>query len=346
MEKFSWHIVIILLVAGGLALSGCPKRPDLAVSATSHHFGIDPNPDDPNNPQYEAEWQFQVWNSGCPGTELVFDVSANEPWVELDVPDHNSTGPDDAVTITVRIDRYYSETAKTVPEWASALVTVSSSVATELVELTTAPEYFTQSFSSGTDLDGLAVTLTPNNGLSFYERTVEEVSGFPTDPTGGLVLDFSFLGDPIEAGLFGGETVPFYGNDYDTLYISSEGWVSFGEVGNAPDTLGDHFTAPQLSALNVDAADPNAMVSYLQDEQKLIITYENAPTAGAPGFGNDFQLELFFDGRIRISYPDVDPAMSGVIGLSNVLGMDGLPPDDFLQSDLSEANTAPMKAAL
>ncbi len=122
--------------------------------------------------------------------------------------------------------------------------------------------------------------------------------------------------------------------------------MSFGEEGGSPDTLGEHFATTQISGLNVDAADPGAMVSYLQDAQKLIITYENAPTGGAPGFGNDFQIELFFDGRVRISYPSVDPAMTGVIGLSSGLGEGGLPPDDFLQSDLSESNTGPLKAAL
>lgn len=346
MKAYSWPFLMVLVLVAGLALTGCPKKePELAVSATSHHFGIDPN-SDPNAPEYETEWQFQVWNSGHEDTELVFDASANQPWVTLDIPDHTSEGPDDRITVTVTIDRFYSEVAKAAPQWASAIITVSSSVANELIEISTAPEYFTQSFSAGTDLEGLALTFTPNGGPSFYEQTVEEIDDFPTDPAGGLVLDFDFMGDPIQAGLFGEGTVPFYGMYYDTLYISSGGWVSFGEPGQAPETLGDHFAASQISALNVDGTHPNAMVSYLQEEDKLIITYENAPTADAPGFGNDFQLEMFFDGRIRVSYPSVDPAMSGVIGLSSGLGAGGLPPADFTQSDLSESNTAPMKAAL
>lgn len=337
-------IVLVSVLALGGMLTGCPKSPQLAVSTNTLHFGVVEGTV-PGTYDYETELTFQVWNSGCKGTTLVFTVSTDEPWITA-VPDLNqSTGENDKVTVTVTIDRAYSDTAKAL-DFAMAHVTVEAGVGTEVITATTAPEYFTQAFSSGIDVAGLALTYTPNGGPSFYEATKTAITEFPTDPSGGLVLSFDDFGDPIKAGLFGDDTVPFYGLNYDTLYIGSEGWVSFGEAGSAPTTLGAHFATPQISALPVDATLAGSMVSYLQDADKLVITYENAPSAGAPLTSNDFQVELFFDGTIRLSYLNVDPAITGVLGLSAGVGQGGLAPEDFVPSDLTNVNTAPLKAAL
>lgn len=328
------------LALAGTLLAGCPPAPKLGVSTTSHHFGIDPN-----TQTYETVFAFQVFNSGCEGTDLVFSATATEPWISLDVPSTTSTGKDDKVTITVTIDREYSEAKSTATGFATGAIEITSSVGSATVGITTAPNYFTANIINGGGLEGLALTFKESNGPSFYEETKTPITGFPTDVSSADTygLDFGLFGDPIRAGLFGGETVPFYGMDYDTLFISSDGWVSFGEAGNTPATLGDHFAAPQISLLPVDATAPGAKVSYLQEADKLVITFENVPTAGAPGFGNNFQLELFFDGTIQISYLDVDPVISGVVGLSVGNGANGVPPTDFLESDLTNVNTGTLK---
>jgi hypothetical protein len=327
------------LVLAATLLAGCPPAPKLSVSTTTHHFGIDTN-----TQEYETTFAFQVWNSGSANTELVFAATASEPWIALDVPKTTSTGADDKVTITVTIDREYSEAAKSADlGFASGEIDITASVGTATVAITTAPDYFTENISNGGDLEGLALLFTPNNGPSFYDATKSEITEFPTDPTGAFALDFGIFGDPVRAGLFGDEKVSFYGVEYDELFISSDGWVSFGEAGNTPLTLGDHFAAPQISLLPVDATAAGAKVSYLQESDKLVITYENAPTAGAPGFGNNFQLELFFDGTIQTSYLDVDPAIAGVVGLSVGIGAGGVPPTDFLETDLSDVNTGTVK---
>lgn len=338
MKNKIWAIACLFL-AGGL-LAGCPPAPKLGVSTTSHHFGIDPNTD-----EYETVFAFQIFNSGSEGTELVFAVTASEPWISLDVPATTSTGEDDKVTVTVTIDREYSEAKSNGLGFASGTIDIASSVGNASVAITTAPNYFTENITAGGGLEGLALTFRESNGPSFYEQTKTEITDFPTDISGEdtFGLDFGIFGDPVRAGLFGDETVRFYGTEYDELFISSDGWVSFGEEGNTPTTLGNHFAAPQISLLPVDATAAGAKVSYLQDDEKLVITYENAPTAGIPGFNNNFQLELFFDGTIQISYLDVDPLIAGVVGLSVGAGQNGVPPTDFLESDLTDVNTAPLK---
>lgn len=330
-----------LAMALAFGLAGCPKDPDLSVSATAHHFGIDPNTSD-----YETTWDFQAWNSGAPDTSLVFTVESSVPWATISpVTAGESTGADDKVTFTVTIDRDYSDLAKGLP-FASGVISVKSSVRTINIAITTAPDYFTEAIASGSELDQTALTFTPNGGPSFYQKTKAPITDFPTEPAGGLLLDFDAFGDPIRAGLFGSETVPFYGTDYDTLFIGSGGWLSFGVPGNNSATLGQHFSVPQISMLPVDATDSGAMVSYLQDADKLAITFENAPTDGDASSSNDFQIELFFNGIVRLSFLNVDPAISGIVGFSVGGATGGIPPADFIESDLEDANTEPLKTAL
>lgn len=338
LKRFSMGVCFMLTAT---LLAGCPPAAKLSVSAKSHHFGVNTI-----TQEYETTWAFQVWNSGSNGTTLVFEATASEPWIELDVPKTTSTGPDDKVTVTVTINRDYSEAKSEVPDFASGVVTVTASVGEAEVGVTTAPEYFTEVVSDGGELDGLALTFTPNGGPNFYEPSKSEISEFPTPidaKAAAYPLDFAAYGDPIRAGLFGGKKISYYGEEYDTLYISSDGWISFGAPGNSPISVAEHFANAQVSGLPVDALAPGATVSYLQDSDKLVITYQNAPTSGAPGFNNNFQVELFFDGTLQVSFLDVDPAVNGVIGLSLGIGDGTSAPEDFLESDFSEFNTGTLK---
>jgi len=329
-------VTLSCLAIAAIGLAGCPPAPDLRVSTETLRFGVDSSTN-----TFITTQSFEVSNSGSRDTTLVFAVTADKPWISLNVPSTTSTGTDDPVTITVTIDRDF--VAKSSPGFASGVITVEAGSKRAKVKVTTAPDLFTQEITGGGDLAGLALTFTPSGGPSFYTQTNSPITGFPTAPA-GFLLDFGIFGDPIEAGLLGGRTVSFYGKQYDTLWISSEGWVSFGDdPGPSGDDLGDHFEVPRISALPVDASGPNSAVTYGQDATKLFITYEDADTVGAPGSSNDFQIELFFDGTVRMSYVDVDPTIAGVVGLS-LGGFQGAVPGDFVPSDLAAANTAPLGA--
>lgn len=332
----------LLTITAATLLTGCPQAPVLKVSTNTLRFGVD----DANPSTLETVQTFTVFNNGARDTTLVVNITANQPWISATPSNATSTGADDVITVTVTIDRDYSNLKAL--EFAAGTITVESSVGTELISLTTAPEFFTEAFNTGADLEGLSLTFRPNGGPNFYEATKTAITAFPTDPTSAsqFPLSFDIFGDPVEAGLFGGETVSLYGEDYARLYISSDGWVSFGEQGNNPITFGQHFEVPQISGPGVDGADPGATVTYQQDDDKLAITYQNAPTAGAPGSPNDFQIEMFFDGTIQVSFLNLDPALSGIIGLSSGAGLNGAQPTDFLPSDLTNVNTGTLKTSL
>ncbi len=339
-----------VLVVAGLFV-GCPKPPNpepaMAVSEKTHHFW-----GDPITGEFVTEWSFRVWNTGDPDTELVFDVTPLEDWINVSPFRGTSHGAGDPVQVNVTIDRAYSDLRKEVPEFATGSISVRSRVGEEIITVTTSPDYYTEIFNDFTnnaiDLDGVALQFAPDGGLSYYGiRKAEDVTEFPTDPAGALLLDFS-ISDPFEITLPSGWMLPFYGVGYNKLYISSNGYVAFGGPGRRPTTIGDHFASPQISALPVDAAlDPEtAMVSFGLDAERAYITFENSLSLPDDANGlNDFQIELFFDETIRLTYLNIDPLVTGLVGLS-VGGSDGIhpPQEDFVRSDLTDANTGPILA--
>ncbi|HNR32350.1 MAG TPA: hypothetical protein PKI11_15770 [Candidatus Hydrogenedentes bacterium] len=338
-------VLTVLLAVASLSLTGCPKRPALGVTATVHHFGVD------GLGNYETTWQFDVFNDGAKGTTLVFNVTADRGWIQVSPASGQSTGKTDPVTVTVTIDRDYAEAAKLIPPFAMGNVNVGSSVGNKRIAITTAPNYFTEEFDENVDLEGRSITFSPNGSLSFYGATQEEgITDFPTDPTGGLILNFNNVyGDPVRAVPLGGKKIPYYEGNFESIYISSQGHVGMGNPGSSAAAPEDHFAQPQISVFPLNAKD-GGQVSLLQDAQKVIITYEGVPTRDqlkqGPPVTNDIQLELFFNGDIRVSYLEVDPAAVGVVGLSSGAGENGQLPPGFVGTDFSNVNTGPAKVAL
>jgi hypothetical protein len=192
------------------------------------------------------------------------------------------------------------------------------------------PNFFTEAFGSGFDLDGWSLTFTPNGSVDFYAGCAEEITALPTDPAGGTNLSLS--DDDWEAvNLGGGTTVSLYGTNYGTLYPGSNGYVTFGSGdSDYTESLDDHFDLPRIAAL-FDDLNPSSggTVSWKQLADRAAVTWQGVPEYSATG-SNTFQIEMFFDGVIRISYLGITGA-DGIAGLSEG---NGLSPD-FFTTDLS-----------
>ncbi|MFP4502525.1 MAG: hypothetical protein ACLFTT_16135 [Candidatus Hydrogenedentota bacterium] len=335
-------ISTLMVVAAVALLAGCPTRPRLGVSTDVLRFEVDANGN------YETVKTFEVFNRGKQGLMLDFTVSADQGWIQVDPVNDNSIGEDAPVTVTVTIDRDF--VAKNTPEYATGTITVHTDHEEKAIAVTTAPNYFTEEYAGSVDLDQTQLVMAPTGGLSFYGAVNRDLTGtdYPTDPAGGLVLDFLSMGDPVETELLLGKSIPFYGEEISRFYISSKGAVGMGGPGSDGGTPEEHFAQPQISVFPMDAA-TDGEVSILQDDEKFVVTYDDVPTAAAAkqGMTNDIQLEMYFNGEIRISYLQADPAAQGVIGLSSGGGAgtdDGLPVD-FVDTDLSEVdvNTSNVK---
>jgi hypothetical protein len=213
--------------------------------------------------------------------------------------------------------------------------------------LTTSPEYFTELFSAKNlgdegkgaelnegsyDLSNQSLTFTPGGPcgfFDFYDVCQAAVSTFPTDPSGGTVL--SLLHDDFGLVTLTGGTVSLYGVNYSEFYVGSNGYITFGTGDADPsETLVDHFDLPRISGLFDDLSPFQAgTVSWKELPDRAAVTWEGVTEKDA-GNQNSFQIEMFFDDTIVVTYLSV-AAQDGLAGLSEGLGY----PLDFISSDLS-----------
>ncbi|MHC4675778.1 MAG: C25 family cysteine peptidase, partial [Planctomycetota bacterium] len=194
-------------------------------------------------------------------------------------------------------------------------------------------DYFAELFDAAdNDLDNISITLIPDGMVNYYTTCVESTSVLPTDPSGGTPLPLS--DDDYEpVPLSGGATVSLYGESYGDGEVSagSNGYLTFG-AGDTDytESLADHFNLPRISAL-FDDLNPSAggTIGYKQLGDRLAVTWENVPEYSTSN-ANTFQIEMFFNGQIRISWLAIE-ATDGLAGLSDGLGI----PSNFTESDLS-----------
>lgn len=194
------------------------------------------------------------------------------------------------------------------------------------------PDYFTELFSSGdNDLDFKQITFTPDNSVDFYSACVESVSVFPTDPSTGTAFALSDE-QSLPISLTGGAQVRLYGVAYNIVYIGSNGYITFG-AGDTQytESLNNHFKFPRVSML-FDDLNPNQGAASLRREQfadRFVVTYQNVTEFNSAN-SNNFQAELYFDGKIVLTYL----AIAATDGLAGLSAGDSIPPNLF-ESDLS-----------
>ena len=192
-------------------------------------------------------------------------------------------------------------------------------------------EYFTELFdSANNDLDNKSFTFIPDGSACFYRLCRAAAAKFPVNPDVHTPLS---LGDDdsLLLTLTGGKQVGLYGSAFGSVRIGSNGYITFdAEDTDATESLEDHFAVMRISAL-FDDLNPSAGgdISWQQLTDRVVVTFLNVPEAGAAN-SNSFQIEMFFEGTIRITYLNIDAA-DGLAGLSDGTSL----PADFVQTDLS-----------
>ncbi|HIJ73445.1 MAG TPA: hypothetical protein HPP83_05010, partial [Candidatus Hydrogenedentes bacterium] len=194
-------------------------------------------------------------------------------------------------------------------------------------------DYFTEPFlEMVSDLPNRSVTFIPNNSASSYRACAATTTDFYTNPAGGRRLALAD-DDFRRFALSAGRTVKLYGKTYDTLYIGSNGYITFGGGDTACNPeLASHFSRPRVSGYFGDLYPPfsglSAFISVRQLPDRVAVTYKDMPDFW--GDVQSFQIELFYDGVIRITWLTLTRPY-GIIGLSAGHGV----PVDFESSDLS-----------
>ncbi len=200
-------------------------------------------------------------------------------------------------------------------------------------------DYFTEVFdlTHYHDLDNVSLTLTPNSAARGYDLCLSEAQVLPTDPAGGTSFADLLDNDVSElVALTGGKQVSLNNQNYSYLYLSDNGYLNFGspDYGSAV-TSGHHFQLPRVSAVLADFFPlMGGTYTYKQIDDRFAVTWQGVyDVAGGYSNNNTFQIEMFFDGRIRITYLVV-AAQEAVAGVSRG---EGIPPyfADYM-SNLSE----------
>jgi hypothetical protein len=210
--------------------------------------------------------------------------------------------------------------------------TTNSSIA--LLSVVTAPtDWFTELF--GTTITNImafkSFTFTPDASANFYAVCSGPALAFLTDPTGGTLLS---EGDDTYASIAisGGNTVAIYTNRTNVIYVGSNGYLTMnsGDTSYSP-SYSSHFSSPRVSALYRDLnPGSGGTVSWKQLTDHIAVTYQAVPIYGSSTQTNSFQVEMFFDGRIRITYLSLNTP-TGLVGLSAGMGQ----PTNFVASDFT-----------
>lgn len=157
--------------------------------------------------------------------------------------------------------------------------------------------------------------------------------------------DASFLINLLEDGyvqmnLQGSVAFPFFNKNFTSLFIYTNGFISFDfpipsdNALNFPN-IATHFAIPRIAPLFADLAPSIGGDMWIRSmEDRLVITYERIPEwrVNAPfgnGGTNTVQVELFASGHIRFTYLELD-VQNAIAGLSDGKG---IPRNPFLEFD-------------
>jgi hypothetical protein len=193
------------------------------------------------------------------------------------------------------------------------------------------PDYFTEEFAGEPfDLEWTSVEFVPDGSGHFYAMCGWPVGSLPTDPTGGTTVN---PGNDGFAVITPTSPVALYGQSYSTIYLNANGNVTFtGNDASYNETLALHMSVPRIAGV-YDDLNPllGGTVSWKETADRVAVTFEDIWLYGATGIVT-FQIEMFFDDRICITWLDVD-SDDCIVGLS---AGNGVPPD-YQESDLSAA---------
>ena len=189
-------------------------------------------------------------------------------------------------------------------------------------------DFLTEQFSSDNDLDNTSIIFTPDGSPSGYSVCLVPAVALPVSPTGHTALA---LDDDANrsCSLSSGRRIPFFNETHSAFYVGSNGYITFktGDT-DGSESVSDHFALTRISAL-FDDLEPNTAgtVSWRQLTDRVVVTWLGVQEKGKTTTCT-FQVEMFFDGTIRITYLDLS-ATDGLVGLSPGLGN----PLDYVESD-------------
>ncbi len=187
-----------------------------------------------------------------------------------------------------------------------------------------------------------------NNGISIDGQGGPDLFGYnwidSNDPNGPQYTWYNITSNPsaVQMAFPNGDlddgwtnAIPigfqfeFYGNQYNNLYLSTNGFLSFNALASSYITnatipaagLPNNIIAPIWDDLD---GRTQGTVHYLLDNNKFYIQFTNWQRYNATG-SLTFQIVLYSNGRIMFYYNNMNATLtSATVGIENATGTDGL----------------------
>jgi len=179
------------------------------------------------------------------------------------------------------------------------------------------------------DLENKRITFTPADSNTTYDVSTDLITyvGDTTthstwDNSGGNDLGGTTMSDDTFGTVTLANAFTFYGTSYTTIYIGTNGYITFGSGDTtSANTLANHFAKKRISFLFENL---NPTTSFYQEDainRIFYFTFVAQPEQGTAN-NNSCQIRLYLTGhtdagQIQIDYGTVD-VNNPTIGLSNI----------------------------
>jgi len=126
--------------------------------------------------------------------------------------------------------------------------------------------------------------------------------------------------DSVPVAFASGFTFPFFGHTYSSLYLNSDGNLTFEQPEPSSDRelpiflSGPPRIAPFFTDLDPSSVSPVGGVFVLTAADKVVVTWLAVPTYGNRD-SNTFQVTLFSDGRVNFAYQGIG-SKEALVGIS------------------------------
>jgi len=195
------------------------------------------------------------------------------------------------------------------------------------------------------DLNGKTLSFVPPHLAASAYRYQARDGGF--DGQAAATGEFVLLGDDDSRQLALAFAFPFFGETYTSLFLNSDGNLTFGQ-GDSAFTARDPARAvtgpPRIMGLfaDLDPTIDGSAIRVLSTAGRFVVTWINVPEFSFDGSGlpQSFQVSLFADGHIDFSYTDVS-TQQAIIGIAP-----GARFNESLAADFSEPSTDIFSAAV
>jgi hypothetical protein len=166
-------------------------------------------------------------------------------------------------------------------------------------------------FRNPVDLANIGVEFSPS-GPNYLASRVDR----PIVPGASTTLA---LGDDTNLGIALPFPFPYYGRSYTSAFVNSDGNLTFGagESASTDRSLGRMLSGPPRIAPLFADFDPSVggSVTTQAEGDAFRVSWTDVPQYGKTD-RNSFQLTLFRDGRIQLSYGTLGAGIEGVAGIA------------------------------